>query len=338
MPGSLLNLTELKNQLQNPHSLTENGFLAMQSLSALYGAGLEDRDFQNLVLYALQHREQLGPYSEVLNSLVREVGLFPYLEPEELSLADRIAYEFHKPENMEEEGIVFHRPQAKVYRELMNGRSIILSAPTSFGKSLVIDAVIVSEKFTNILVVVPTIALIDETRRRISKLRSPYKIITHPTQSRSSRNIFIFTQERTLDLEDFDDIDFFVIDEFYKLAPNRDGEGRAALLNQVFYELARRKKQFYMLGPNIKDIPDDMGSRLECTFLYEPYNTVVSEVHRVDGEGEEFERLARLCNTLEGPTIIFCKSPQRTADVASALIDYGVGFIKFGSYPRSGLD
>ncbi len=326
MPDSLLNVNELRHQLRNPELLSGNGFLAMQSLTALqHGSDIEEQEFQDLVLYALEHRERFGAYSVVLNALVREIGLFPYLDPKELSFADRIAYEFHRPENMEDKNIVFHRPQARVYRELMNGRSVVLSAPTSFGKSLVIDAVIVSEKFTNILVIVPTIALIDETRRRISDLQSSYKVITHPSQARSPRNIYIFTQERALDLEDLEEVDFFVIDEFYKLAPNRDGESRASLLNQVFYELSRRRKQFYMLGPSIRNIPEDMGSRLECTFIYEPYNTVVSEVHRVTGEGDEFERLAQLCKSLEGPTIIFCTSPPRTANVASALIDYGVG-------------
>jgi replicative superfamily II helicase len=60
-----------------------------------------------------------------------------------LSLTDSIAYEYHRPLNYDEP-IVFHREQAEIYRSLLNGENIILSAPTSFGKSKVIDAVSVS--------------------------------------------------------------------------------------------------------------------------------------------------------------------------------------------------
>jgi replicative superfamily II helicase len=84
-----------------------------------------------------------------------------------------------------------------------------------------------------------------------------------------------------------------------------------------------------MLGPSITGIlpwtPEGMQSRLEYSFHYEPYNTVVSEVHRVPAEGNEFDRLARLCKSLNGPTIIFCQSPPRAANVAKALIERGVG-------------
>src|SRR5215475_5992356 len=328
MAVSFLSVPELREKLTDPDFVTTNGFLTMRSLCALQGAE-DDQEFHNLVLRALEHRERLGPYKEILNALVREVGLFPYLDPEELGFADRVAYEFHRPANMADNSIVFHRPQARVYRDLVSGRSVILSAPTSFGKSLIIDAVVASEKFRNILVIVPTIALIDETRRRLSSFQPTYKIITHTFQHPASRNIYVFTQERALEQLDLDSIDFFVIDEFYKLSPNRDSDNRSPLLNQIFYKLARKGKPFYMLGPSITGIlpwtAEGMHSRLEYSFHYEPYNTVVSEVHRVPTEGNEFDRLARLCKRLNGPTIIFCQSPPRAANIAKALIERGVG-------------
>ena len=45
-------------------------------------------------------------------------------------------------------------------------RNIAVSAPTSFGKSFVIDAFIKIRKPKNVIIIVPTIALTDETRRR----------------------------------------------------------------------------------------------------------------------------------------------------------------------------
>ena len=84
-----------------------------------------------------------------------------------------------------------------------------MSAPTSFGKSLIIDAVISTRLFKNIVIIVPTIALIDETRKRLNSFSNYYKIITHPTQSKKENNIYILTQERAI-LDDFiDKVDFF---------------------------------------------------------------------------------------------------------------------------------
>jgi hypothetical protein len=104
----------------------------------------------------------------------------------------------------------------------------VLSAPTSFGKSLIIDALLASGKFDNVVIIVPTIALIDETRRRLSRFRQRYKIITHPSQESGERNVFVLTQERAVDRKDVDDIDLLVIDEFYKLDIGDGDDGERA--------------------------------------------------------------------------------------------------------------
>ena len=82
----------------------------------------------------------------------------------------------------------------------MDGQSVVnFSAPTSFGKSLVIDALIASGRYPNIVIIVPTIALIDETRRRLSRFRGTHKI-SRIDQPAVEANIFILTQERHLHL------------------------------------------------------------------------------------------------------------------------------------------
>ncbi|MFX8668623.1 DEAD/DEAH box helicase, partial [Acinetobacter baumannii] len=81
----------------------------------------------------------------------------------------------------------------------MSGENVILSAPTSFGKSLIIEAIVSSLEFNNIVIVVPTIALMDELKRKLSKYNEYYKIITQINQQSSNNNIYIFTQERVLE-------------------------------------------------------------------------------------------------------------------------------------------
>ena len=86
-----------------------------------------------------------------MDALARSVGLYPYVDPSVFDLRDSIAYEYHKPEKMAAE-FVFHREQAEIYRRLMAGDNLILSAPTSFGKSKIVDAAIASGNYKNIAV------------------------------------------------------------------------------------------------------------------------------------------------------------------------------------------
>jgi superfamily II helicase len=323
MPGNV-ETAELRKALSDPERVRASGFEILQELCRLTSAS-DEQDVQDMVLRALEMREHFVLGQEILDGLVRHFGLFQYLEPADLPWPDQIAYEVHRPANLEDE-IVFHRPQAEVYWTLLAGENVILSAPTSFGKSLIIDAVIASGRYRNILIVVPTVALIDETRRRLSRrFRNSYKIITHGSQTREERNIFVATQERVLKEDVDDDIDLFVIDEFYKLSPARGEDDRSALLNQVVYRLVKKVRQFYMLGPNVLGISSDFGRRVKYRTFLEPYRTVVSELHNVGGEGNEFDRLISLCKTLDDSTLIFCRSPDRATRVAKYLVEAGLG-------------
>ncbi|MGH7494341.1 MAG: DEAD/DEAH box helicase [bacterium] len=134
-----------------------------------------------MVLRALEHRQAFNQFNQILDALVRTVGLFPYVNTDNLDFRDRLAYEFHRPLDMPD-NTVFHRVQAEVYRRLLTGENVVLSAPTSFGKSRIIDAIIATKSYKNVAVIVPTLALIDETRRRLSQFSNFYKIITHLSQ------------------------------------------------------------------------------------------------------------------------------------------------------------
>jgi hypothetical protein len=135
----------------------------------------------------------------------------------------------------------------------------------------------------------------------------------------------IATQERVLKEDVDENIDLFVIDEFYKLSPARGEDDRSALLNQVVYRLVKKVRQFYMLGPNVLGVSPDLGRRVKYRTFLEPYRTVVSELHDVPGESDEFDRLISLCKTLDDSTLIFCRSPVRATAVAKHLVEAGLG-------------
>ena len=323
--------TEIESSLSNPSDAREHAFQILQSLGRLLGKEPEDPLVVTLLIRALEYREAFEAYYPLLNALLRETGLYPYAEPKLLSSRDRLAFEFHRPAgSSDQSALVFHRVQAQVYWRLVEGENIILSAPTSFGKSLIIDALIDTGKYRRIALVVPTIALIDETRKRLSRFSSDYKIVTHASQpADSSRGtIFVLTQERVIDRDDLDHLDLFVIDEFYKLSPDGKDDSRAAILNHAFYKLLKTARQFYLLGPNIRTVPTDFRERFEAGLIVSDFVTVASNIRRVTGTGRSRETreaaLVDLTRAVDGSTLIYCQSPASVRRVAGLMVEQKV--------------
>lgn len=157
-------------------------------------------------------------YTPLLNNLIRQTGLYPYLELGSSIWQDRYVHESFKVDTGAPELVTLHREQSLLLSKLLSGKSVAVSAPTSFGKSFVIDSFISIKKPKNIAIIVPTIALTDETRRRLQrKFGLDYKIITTSDQELSDQNIFIFPQERSISYVDkIDVLDMLVIDDFIK--------------------------------------------------------------------------------------------------------------------------
>ncbi len=109
-------------------------------------------------------------------------------------------------------------------------------------------------------------------------------------------------------------IDFFAIDEFYKLSISNEGD-RATQLNQAFLKFVNTGAQFYLLGPSIKAIPDIVKEKLACSFLIEDFQTVAIELHPILKKSNKQEALAKLLDKVEGQTMIYCQSPASTRKV-----------------------
>ena len=114
--------------------LAENDFSALSVISNLLT--LEENKGRECLIRLLEHRHLFDRYTSIVDDLVQRSGLFPYLSEnhENLNEFDLLSLEFHRPIGMED--IVLHSSQSKIYLALMDGANVILSAPTSFGKSL----------------------------------------------------------------------------------------------------------------------------------------------------------------------------------------------------------
>src|SRR5439155_17164491 len=120
--------------------------------------------------------------------------------------------------------------------------------------------------------------------------------------------LLIMTQERILDVDPLGPVDFFVIDELYRLQPGPEDRDRSLVLNAAFYRLYKTGAQFYLLGPNIRSI-SELPEEMNCRFFKTDFKTVASEVHHIKPQkGEDFNKLVDLCRELSESTLIYCSS------------------------------
>lgn len=140
-------------------------------------------------------------------------------------LKDEVIDEFYKTNS----GFVLDKAQKEVLDEFENAdEKLFLSAPTSFGKTFLLKEIIYRhhEKYENIVIVLPTVALLMEVTEEIEQFNNIHNLGYNIYNSiyrditLSERNIFVLTPERVLrllalvpDLE----IDFFFFDEIYKI-------------------------------------------------------------------------------------------------------------------------
>ena len=97
------------------------------------------------------------------NDITESAGLYPYVNPNLLSKSSLLRYEYHKSPHLDD--VYLHEEQQQLSIELQSKRSVVVSAPTSFGKSLLIEEIIASQLYKQIVVIQPTLALLDETRK-----------------------------------------------------------------------------------------------------------------------------------------------------------------------------
>lgn len=227
------------------------------------------------------HNSNKIEYNQLVNHLIRETGLFPYIQRETSSWEERYIYEIFKVNIGEEKLVTLHREQSFLLKKLLEGKNIAVSAPTSFGKSFVIDAFIKIKKPKNIILIVPTIALTDETRRRLyKKFANEYKIITTTEVEPAEKNIFIFPQERAINyLEKVEHFDIMIIDEFYKASTLFD-KTRSPSLVKAIIKIGAKSKQKYFLAPNISTLEENPFTA-DMEFIHLDFNTVFLEKHEL---------------------------------------------------------
>lgn len=207
-------------------------------------------------------------------------------------------------------GISLHPDQLEILRQIINNNALIISAPTSFGKTFCIFEYIARYHPYNVVLIVPTLALVDEYMKKIIKRYAHsfagYSVHTNldplAEYDFTKKNIFILTHDRVIQPEAFstlDAIDFLVIDEVYKLETDMAND-RVLVLNMAYHYLSRRAKKYVLLAPFLGGVEDCDMLEKEPVFYHSNYSSVVNEVRvrRILREKDRKDECRKLVDSL----------------------------------------
>ncbi len=277
--------------------------------------------FEDIQIYREEYIRELDKqvdkteYAQANASSLYALGLTMYSQNYSL---DSLIYNSFSMSALDER-ISLHPEQQKVLSLIDSNRGLIFSAPTSFGKTFVVFEYICRARPQNVVMVVPTLALIDEYKQKIIRQYkdkfSGYNIYLSIDPEKqydlTQKNIFIVTHDRVIDentVAIFDSIDFLVIDEVYKLQKDMNNE-RVLILNIAYYNMVKRSQKYVLLAPFISGVEN--LDRLEDTpeFYATNYSPVVNEVrtHEILSEQERVLYTDKILNGIpaEDNTLIY---------------------------------
>lgn len=182
----------------------------------IYQNGPEDSVILEIISYFKLFQPEFFQKEE--QEVIATMGLF-FKEPKIENLR-AVVFEMYHQQLKDEFGADYTPMQADILKKIKNLQYFSFSAPTSTGKSFVFRHLI-SECFNDVVVIVPSRALINEYYDRLNSLvdRKKVNILTFVERINTKhvhKNIFILTPERAKDLfknKDWLKIDLILFDE-----------------------------------------------------------------------------------------------------------------------------
>ncbi len=274
--------------------------------------------------YNLQRKRILEALDKGNHISTMELGMYnltPYFDMEkfDVSLTEAIMFNKNAERRIHhiDKPLYFSPSQYDALDCLHKNNRVILSAPTSFGKTLLIKEYIFTHKPSHIVYIVPTNALAYELEKSFKENNnfSDYTIFDKDSKNNgvfvdclNEKNLFfIGTQEKYLEIdkETFEDVALFVIDEAYKLHESVRQQ-RAYKLSETFLDsVTDKSEKVFLLTPKAKFT----GFEKYNFFLYESDFNAVDKNYTVLDEETFFNEL--LEKGFNYKTILFCASPQQ---------------------------
>ncbi|TXK59899.1 DEAD/DEAH box helicase [Bacillus subtilis] len=262
------NFDSLYQKLVIGQSVTEKEYKKLLALAIIFINELDENilklGYRIIVLYCNQTKDYKPLYDIAINK-----GLYPIVKVIEKN--EKYNWEIEKSffklfqssfgENYKFNEIYLSEQQNDLFNFFneSNEKTVSVIAPTSYGKSELIISTINQRKSGNVCILVPSKALIAQTKRRLiaADIKNMNKIITHPEMYlESDKNITaVLTQERLLRLlrKKIDlKFDIVFIDEAHNLL---EKDERSMLLASSISILEKRNTnvKFKFLTPFLVD-------------------------------------------------------------------------------------
>lgn len=203
---------------------------------------------------------------EKINDIIITLDIYPLLYEKNYKEDNKVYFNIFDEISIkirEKNNKLLSDTQYCVRNKILEKKSVVFSAPTSFGKStIVIDSIremILKNKIKKVLFILPTKALINEYRRKIKNALGDITIIENPHVSNNfDKVIYLFTPERFLVFYENNknmEIDYVINDEAQALVNinKKKCVDRTILLAKVLSIISNKNVPIIFLMPFIVD-------------------------------------------------------------------------------------
>lgn len=254
--SSFFNDAYIKLQLGN--DLSEAEIINLLSTAIIFSnwgdIDLQKLGYKIIVSYSNKYSDYKPLYDFAINK-----GYIPISKFIETNYSNNNEFEEHFfglffssfKENFREKNHYVSNGQKKLIEFSSNNDSnIVIVAPTSYGKSEIIINKVYANLNKKVCVIVPSKALLSQTKRRLLENSTDNKltrIITHPEMYKGNEDVFVsvLTQERLLRLLQKNELlkfDLVLVDEAHNLFGDKKNDGRSILLAQTIIILKARNQ------------------------------------------------------------------------------------------------
>ena len=246
-------------------------------------------------------------------------------------------------------GTTLTKDQKVIFDLFQENRRLIISAPTSFGKSRLITEIILANNYNNIAIILPTNALVNETYILIRNVLSlkRYKLITSLLQKTAeNNNLFVFTPEKMdifMDENPDFNFDLFIMDEIYKI----DNDDRSSVFTNCLYRLEKTGSDFYLIGPYFNEFSKNFIASSNAKFVKFSTDIVqkdvydVNKIHKkeiikienfsIKKKSSDKDNLLNIINEIDGQSLVYSGRRDTVEKVASYISKMRGSF--FGKNP-----
>ncbi|PIF21233.1 DEAD/DEAH box helicase [Candidatus Pantoea floridensis] len=255
---------------------SENYNLCVKLICFIADKKIKDKMIQQL-LHDCIVKSRIFMYDDMLSR--NEINYNPEVSPQDIFL--RGFYTSSKSET------TLTKPQKEIFNSFQKNKRLIVSAPTSFGKTRIIREIISHNTYKVIVIIMPTISLLSEAYHDFKNEFNTEYLVSKSSKikiSNEKKYILVLTPERmSVLIQDNPslEIDFFVMDEVYK-ADYKLNDERFRVFADVLYRLTKNGADLYLIGPYINDFSKKFREKFHITMLKYDLEIVQKDYYEFD--------------------------------------------------------